>query len=71
MTGTTAEAKPHGRDKTCFFCLGAGNDAFTGIHSPRFGFNEDILLTGVETYCRAALDLLGEESQPSERDQGA
>jgi amidohydrolase len=43
----------------CFFCLGAGNDAYAGIHSPRFGFNEDILLTGVETYCRAALDLLG------------
>jgi len=56
--------------KGCFFCLGAGNDAYTGIHSPRFGFNEDILLTGVETYCRASLDLLGEESQPSERDQG-
>jgi amidohydrolase len=44
----------------CFFCLGAGNDAFAGIHSPRFGFSEEILLTGVETYCRAALDLLGE-----------
>ena len=47
--------------KGCFFCLGAGNDAYTGIHNPRFGFNEDILLTGVETYCRAALDLLGNQ----------
>ena len=43
----------------CFFCLGAGNDSYAGIHNPRFGFNEDILLTGVETYCRAAIDLLG------------
>jgi len=43
----------------CFFCMGAGNDAYAGIHNPRFGFNEEILLTGVETYCRAAIDLLG------------
>ncbi|BBO70781.1 peptidase M20 [Desulfosarcina alkanivorans] len=42
----------------CYFCLGAGNDAYAGIHSPRFDFSEDILITGVETYCRAALDLL-------------
>ena len=45
----------------CFFCLGAGNEAYAGIHNPRFGFNEDILITGVETYVRAALDLLGKE----------
>jgi amidohydrolase len=43
----------------CFFCLGAGNDVYAGIHNPRFGFNEAILLTGVETYCRTAIDLLG------------
>jgi amidohydrolase len=43
----------------CFFCLGAGTDTFAGIHNPRFDFNEKILLTGVETYCRAAVDLLG------------
>jgi amidohydrolase len=43
----------------CYFCLGAGNDAYAGIHSPQFDFNEEILITGVETYCRAALDLLG------------
>ena len=47
----------------CFFCLGAGNDAYAGIHNPRFGFNEAILLTGVETYCRAAIDLLGSSSR--------
>ncbi len=50
----------------CFFCLGAGSEAYAGIHHPRFGFNEDILLSGVETYCRAALDLLG---GPRIRDQ--
>jgi amidohydrolase len=43
----------------CFFCLGAGNSKYAGIHNPRFDFNEKILLTGVETYCRAALDILG------------
>ena len=42
----------------CFFCLGAGNDAYAGIHNPRFGFNEDILIDGVEMYCRSALNLL-------------
>jgi amidohydrolase len=47
--------------KGCFFCLGAGNDAYAGIHSPHFVFNEDILITGVETFCRAAIDLLGKE----------
>jgi len=47
----------------CFFCLGAGNESYAGIHNPRFGFNEDILLSGVETYCRAAIDLLGKPSK--------
>jgi amidohydrolase len=42
----------------CFFCMGAGNDAYAGIHNPRFGFNEDILIDGVEMYCRSALNLL-------------
>ncbi|MBC2742628.1 MAG: amidohydrolase [Desulfosarcina sp.] len=44
----------------CFFCLGAGNEAYAPIHNPRFDFNEKILLNGVETFCRAAMDLLGE-----------
>ena len=47
------------KTKGCFFCLGAGNDASAGLHNPRFTFNEDILINGVELYCRAALDLLG------------
>jgi len=42
----------------CFFCLGAGSDAYAGIHNPRFGFNEDILIHGVEMFCRSALNLL-------------
>lgn len=42
----------------CFFCLGAGNPVYSGIHNPRFDFDESILLSGVELYCRAALDLL-------------
>ena len=48
--------------KGCYFCIGAGNDAYAGLHNPQFGFNEDILLNGVEMYCRAALDLLGKTS---------
>ena len=47
----------------CFFCLGAGNDRFAGIHNPRFGFNEAILTDGVEMYVRAALDLLGNSAR--------
>jgi amidohydrolase len=42
----------------CYFCVGAGNSAYAGIHNPRFNFNEEIMAKGVETYCRAALDLL-------------
>lgn len=42
----------------CFFCLGAGSDDYAGIHNPRFGFNEDILIYGVEMYYRSALNLL-------------
>jgi amidohydrolase len=48
--------------KGCFFCLGAGNDAYEGLHNPRFNFNEDILISGVEMYCRATVDLLGSPS---------
>ena len=48
----------------CFFCLGAGNETHAGIHNPRFGFSEKILITGVEMYCRAALDILGGSHGP-------
>lgn len=45
--------------KGCFFCIGAGNPTYAGVHNPKFDFNEDVLLNGVETYCRAGLELLG------------
>jgi amidohydrolase len=43
----------------CFFFLGVGHEGGYPIHHPKFTFNEDILLTGIETYCRVAYDLLG------------
>ena len=47
------------KSKGCFFFLGVGRDGCVPIHNSRFDFNEDVLLLGVETYCRVALDLLG------------
>jgi len=47
------------RSKGCFFCLGTGREDGSSIHNARFDFNEDVLATGVEIYCRTALDLLG------------
>jgi metal-dependent amidase/aminoacylase/carboxypeptidase family protein len=35
------------------------SDIHQFVHHPSFDFNEDILLLGVETYCRTALALLG------------
>ena len=46
------------KTKGCFFFLGAGNAARVDLHNPRFTFNDDILITGVEIYCRAAMELL-------------
>ncbi|MGB5746394.1 MAG: M20/M25/M40 family metallo-hydrolase [Desulfobacterales bacterium] len=47
------------RSKGCFFALGAGREGYAPVHNPKFMFNEDILLLGVETHCRVALELLG------------
>jgi len=47
------------RSKGCFFCLGTGRKDGSSIHNARFDFNEDILATGVEVFCRTAIDLLG------------
>ena len=47
------------KSKGCFFFLGAGREDSASIHTSRFDFNEDVLLVGIETYCRVALDLLG------------
>jgi amidohydrolase len=43
----------------CYFFLGVGREGGAPIHNPKFDFNEDVLLSGVETYCRIALKLLG------------
>ncbi len=47
------------RSKGCFFFLGVGREEGAPLHSPHFDFSEDVLLTGVEIYCRAAIQLLG------------
>jgi len=46
------------RSQGCFFFLGVGREGCAPLHNPGFDFNEDVLLTGVEIYCRAALNLL-------------
>lgn len=47
------------KSKGCFFFLGVGREGCAPIHNTRFDFDEEVLLLGVETYCRVALDLLG------------
>ena len=46
------------KSKGCFFFLGVGREGCAPLHNPKFDFNEDVLLTGVETYCRVAFELL-------------
>lgn len=46
------------RSKGCFFFLGVGREDGAPLHNPRFDFNEDMLLNGIEIYCRVALNLL-------------
>jgi len=50
------------RAKGCFFFLGVGREGTASLHNSRFDFNEDLLLLGVETYCRLALELLATPS---------
>ena len=50
------------RSKGCFFALGVGREGCAPIHNPKFDFNENVLVLAVETYCRAALELLGQIS---------
>jgi len=47
------------KSKGCFFFLGVGREGCAPLHNPKFDLNEDVLLTGVEIYCRIALELLG------------
>jgi amidohydrolase len=44
--------------KGCFYFLGVGRPGAAPLHNAKFDFNEDVLLVGVETYCRIALELL-------------
>jgi amidohydrolase len=46
------------KSKGCFFALGTGREGGAPVHNPKFDFREDLMLLGVETYCRAALELL-------------
>ncbi len=47
------------KSKGCFFFLGVGREGCAPIHNSKFDFNEDVMLLGIETYCRVAIDLLG------------
>jgi amidohydrolase len=44
----------------CFFALGVGRDGAAPIHNPKFDFNEDVMLLGVETHCQVGIELLSE-----------
>jgi amidohydrolase len=46
------------RAKGCFFFLGVERPGCAPLHNANFDFNEDVLLLGVETYCRVAMELL-------------
>ena len=48
--------------KGCYYFIGAGREGGAPIHNPKFNFNEDILLLGVETYCRIIWELLGDKT---------
>jgi amidohydrolase len=43
----------------CYYCIGVGREGAPPLHNPKFDFNEELMLLGVETHCRVALDLLG------------
>ncbi|MBQ4132755.1 MAG: amidohydrolase, partial [Desulfovibrionaceae bacterium] len=42
----------------CLFFLGCGQDGTKGLHSPEFIFDESVLATGCNIFCRAALEIL-------------
>jgi len=44
--------------KGCFFFLGVDREGGAPLHNSEFDFNEEALSSGVETYCRIALELL-------------
>jgi amidohydrolase len=42
----------------CYYCIGVGREGAAPLHNSKFEFKEDLMLLGVETHCRVALDLL-------------
>jgi amidohydrolase len=46
------------KSKGCFFALGVGREGAVPVHNPKFDFNEDVLLLGMETHCQVGLELL-------------
>ena len=46
------------KSKGCFFALGVGREGAVPVHNPKFDFNEDVLLLGVETHCQIGMELL-------------
>jgi amidohydrolase len=42
----------------CYYCIGVGREGAAPLHNPKFDFKEDLMLLGVETHCRIALELL-------------
>jgi amidohydrolase len=46
------------RSQGCFFFLGVGRQNSAPLHNSKFDFDEQMLLKGVEAYCRIALELL-------------
>jgi len=46
------------KSKGCYFYLRAGHETGAPLHNQKFDFPEDILLLGVEMYCRIASELL-------------
>jgi amidohydrolase len=48
------------KSKGCFFALGVGREGAAPVHNPKFDFNEDVLMLGVETHCRVGQELLSD-----------
>jgi metal-dependent amidase/aminoacylase/carboxypeptidase family protein len=42
----------------CFFALGVAREGAAPIHNPKFDFNEDVMLLGMETHCQVGLEFL-------------
>ena len=46
------------KSKGCYFALGVGREGAVPVHNPKFDFNENVLLLGMETHCHVGLELL-------------